>query len=128
MPAADPIPTPVNTPAAPAADMPWPCKLILYAFALPASVLLVAAVAWLFFGVRFGGDDGPAVIWFFFSLLGAVAISGMVQTWAVWRAERHFESIPEQRTGRISAVIVAGMCSVAFAGMYLLIFALTWRQ
>lgn len=108
--------------------MPWPCKLILYAFALPASVLLVAAVAWLFFGVRYGADDGTAVIWFFFCLLGSVVIAGAVQTWAVWRAERYFESIPEQRTGVQRLVIVAGMCSVAFAGFYLLIFALTWRQ
>ena len=111
----------------PPAGLPWPCKLILYAFALPLAVLFVAAAAWLFFGVRYGAEDGEAVIWFFFSLLGAVGLGGVLQVFGVWRAERLYEAFPEQRTGRISAVIVAGMCSAAFAGFYLLVFALTWR-
>ncbi len=107
--------------------MPWPCKLILYAFALPAAVLLTAAVAWQFFGVRFGANDGPAVIWLFFSLLGAVGIGGALQAFGVWRAERFFEAVPDQRTGLFRLIIVGGMCSAAFAAFYFLVFALTWR-
>lgn len=108
--------------------MPWPCKLILVAFALPLAVLFTAAVAWQFFGVRYGADDGPAVIWLFFSLLGAVAGGGALQAVGVWRAETFFEARPEQRTGLYRLIIVGGMCSAAFAAFYLLVFALTWRS
>jgi len=118
----------MNSPAISTTAMPWPCKLILLAFALPVSVLVVAAVAWTFFSVRYGATDGPAVIWLFFGLLWSVGIGGALQVLGVWQAERHFETIPEQRTGMVRAVIVAGMCSAAFAAFYLLVFALTWNQ
>lgn len=115
------------TPAALPRVMPWPCKLILAAFAPPLAVLLVAGIAAQFFGVRFGAADGSAVIWLFFSLLTAVGVGGTLQAFAVWRAERLFEAAPQLRTGIYRAIVVTGMVSAAFAGMYLLIFALTWR-
>ena len=74
---------------------------------MPLAVLIVAASAWLFFGVRYGAEDGNAVIWFFFSLLGAVGLCGALQVIGVWRAERLYEAHPEQRTGRISAAVAA---------------------